>query len=172
MAEEARLGPVVDVVPQAFLYRCAGKGRRVTLVSGGVLFGEIVLKACAPDYVKAARNTRKKITGIVNVELVGIEIAPPITRAREATEGGSNLGAEGIVKRDGGAFIGNDARLTASEAANFLPCAIIAPVVVDKNVVAPFESGTKRMADDVSLVFHEADAEDTEWLRRARHAYI
>jgi hypothetical protein len=90
-----------------------------------------------PNDLKPRGYGLKKFSRRVYIDLIGIKPAPPIARLCVMPELGEDEPAESVVKWDGFAFPGDDARIGDGQFSDEAPRFIGAAIVEDVNEIAP-----------------------------------
>lgn len=103
-------------------------------------------------------NTGEKLGGIVDVDLVRIQAAPPVAGSGLVPEGTEYLAAQSIIEWDSFGLEWNDLRNGFRHAPYRFPRVIDTAVVEDVNVIAPRRGARESVLDDVALVLYETDA--------------
>src|SRR6185295_15372887 len=100
-----------------------------------VALRKVVLDGNAPNNMELSRHVRQKNSRILNVKLIGIEMAPPVSVMGCTSEFIENFPAQRFLKNFPILLPRNDA--LASHSQDFFPCAVFTNTVVNKNPVAP-----------------------------------
>lgn len=131
---------------------------RVPFVRGKVQVGEVIRNARCPDSLLPWLHAPQKVAGVVHVQLVCVQSAPPVPFPGVTQHRVHHLRPQAVPKRSG--YTSDHNHLLASDRVviDQLPRAISAAIIEDVDEVGPAQSTIESVAEYISLIAGDAYA--------------
>ena len=160
MAEKSRFRGIAKIVARKTRKWVRGL-RGGMLGSGHVEFCEVVLQVLRPDYVVPTWHVGEEASGVVEVDFVGIEPAPPVARRCFVAKMVEGKRTQAIAKVSViGGIRNNDFRNFMRQSLDYLPRVVTACIIIHVDPVKELEVVPEAAFDEVALVLDQTDASD------------